>query len=330
VINRLLQTHFLPVNCFLVNRLLQTHFLPVNCFLGNRLLSRLNYESLLPFDPCVYPGDTFNKFLAPAIGRTKKRDRWAKRLTKNFTKPYPIPVGKNSLSHPWEQKLTQSVTTTFTVCLCTFIVPAGTLRLPSLRFFRAFSSVVKANARVKPAKARHGLHSSKILCRSVYCVCVCVCVCVCTVLLPPGGYPIAVNKYIILFHFISCIISYHISHHIIYIIFHFITLHIIPYHFTYHIISYHISFHIISFHIISFHIISFHIILYHIIYIISYNIISYHIISYHIVLYHIIYHITYRIISYILSYHFISYHIIREKLHLHTFRVQTCKFVNAK
>jgi len=30
-----------------------------------------------------------------------------------------------------------------------------------------------------------------VLCRSVYCVCVCVCV-----LLPPGGYPIAVNKYI--------------------------------------------------------------------------------------------------------------------------------------
>ena len=49
----------------------------------------------------------------------------------------------------------------------------------------------------------HGPHSSKIvvlfyvlfvLC-PVYCVCVCVCVC--TVLLPPGGYPIAVNKYII-------------------------------------------------------------------------------------------------------------------------------------
>ena len=28
------------------------------------------------------------------------------------------------------------------VCLCIFIVPAGTLRLPWLRFFRAFSSVV--------------------------------------------------------------------------------------------------------------------------------------------------------------------------------------------
>jgi len=29
-----------------------------------------------------------------------------------------------------------------------------------------------------------------------YVLYVCVCVCVCTVLLPPGGYPIAVNKYI--------------------------------------------------------------------------------------------------------------------------------------
>jgi len=46
-------------------------------------------------------------------------------------------------------------------------------------------------------------HSSKmfvlfyvllVLCRCVYCVCVCVWMC--TVLLPPGGYPIAVNKYI--------------------------------------------------------------------------------------------------------------------------------------
>ena len=29
------------------------------------------------------------------------------------------------------------------VCLCIFIVPAGTLRLPSLRFSRAFSSAVR-------------------------------------------------------------------------------------------------------------------------------------------------------------------------------------------
>ena len=60
----------------------------------------------------------------------------------------------------------------------------------------------KANTRVKPAKTGHGPHSSKIfvLCRSVYCVYVCVCVCVCVnvyLLLPSGGYPIAVNKYII-------------------------------------------------------------------------------------------------------------------------------------
>ena len=59
-----------------------------------------------------------------------------------------------------------------------------------------------------------------------------------TVLLPPGGYPIAV-KYII---------SYIISHHII------------SYIISYHIISYHIiSYHIISYHIISYHIISYHI-----------------------------------------------------------------------
>jgi hypothetical protein len=31
----------------------------------------------------------------------------------------------------------------FIVCLCIFIVPAGTLLLPRLRFFRAFSSVLR-------------------------------------------------------------------------------------------------------------------------------------------------------------------------------------------
>jgi len=72
----------------------------------------------------------------------------------------------------------------------------------------------------------------------------------CTVLLPPGGYPIAVRYNI-------SNLSYRI----------------------YHIISYHIiSYHIISYHIISYHIISYHIISYHII---SYHIISYHNISYH-------------------------------------------------
>ena len=70
----------------------------------------------------------------------------------------------------------------------------------------------------------------------------------CTEQLPPGGYPIAVNKYIIsyhiiLYHIISYhIISYHISYHILY-------------HITSYIISYIISHHIIS-HIISYHIIS--------------------------------------------------------------------------
>ena len=63
------------------------------------------------------------------------------------------------------------------VYLCIFIVPAGTLRLSWLRFFRAFSSVVRQNARVKPANMGH---SSKlfvsfcvlfVLYRSVYCSC---------------------------------------------------------------------------------------------------------------------------------------------------------------
>ena len=69
----------------------------------------------------------------------------------------------------------------------------------------------KANARVKPAKMGHGPHSSKIfvlfcvlfvLCRSVYCLCVNV-YCITATRLPPGGYPIAVSKYIISFSCLS-------------------------------------------------------------------------------------------------------------------------------
>jgi hypothetical protein len=62
----------------------------------------------------------------------------------------------------------------------------------------------RAHARVKPAKMGHGPHSSKFLCCSMYSLfCVVlyiVFVSMCTVLLPPGGYPIAVNKYIISYH----------------------------------------------------------------------------------------------------------------------------------
>jgi hypothetical protein len=58
--------------------------------------------------------------------------------------------------------------------------------------FPCFFLSCKANARVKPSKTGHGPHSSQFLCRSMYCLCVYMC----TVLLPPGGYPIAV-KYII-------------------------------------------------------------------------------------------------------------------------------------
>ena len=71
--------------------------------------------------------------------------------------------------------------------------------VPWLRFFRAFSSVVKANARVKLAKTGHGPHSSTLICICVvrllfvllYVLFVCKCV------LPPGDNPIAVNKYIV-------------------------------------------------------------------------------------------------------------------------------------
>jgi hypothetical protein len=85
-----------------------------------------------------------------------------------------------------------------TVCLC-----MTTLTEVFLCFFLS----CKANTRVKPAKTGHGPHSSYffflffsvifVFFYELFCVIPCiVCVCMCTVLLPPGGYPIAV-KYII-------------------------------------------------------------------------------------------------------------------------------------
>jgi hypothetical protein len=62
----------------------------------------------------------------------------------------------------------------------------------------------------------------------LFCVVLCiVCVYMCTVLLPPSGYPIAVNKYIISYIILNTI-SYHVIYHI-------------TYHIISHIILYHIS-----------------------------------------------------------------------------------------
>jgi hypothetical protein len=177
------------------------------------------------------------------------------------------------------------------VYLCIFIVPAGTLRLPRLRFFRAFFSVVRQMPGYNRQRRGTARTLPKFLCCSIYCflcvLCI-VCVWMCTVLLPPST---AVNKYImscISYHIVSCrvvsyrIVSYIISHHFIY-------------HIIYHII-------ISSHHIISYRIIAY--ISYHIIYVIY---ITCHI--YHIISYRIIYHIISYIISYHILYHIISYHI---------------------
>ena len=92
----------------------------------------------------------------------------------------------------------------------------------------------------EPKYVRSSLFCDVMFC--LFCVVLCiVCVYMCTELLPPGGYPVALNKYII---------SYHISYHIISYI---ISYHIISYHISSYIISYHISYHIISYHI-SYHI----------------------------------------------------------------------------
>jgi magnesium-transporting ATPase (P-type) len=108
--------------------------------------------------------------------------------------------------------------------------------LPWLRFFPAFSSVVRQMPGQNPqtqGTARTLPNFWVVLC--IFCVLLCifvllyglfcdvlciVCVYMCTVLLPPGGYPIAV-KYII-YHIIYRIISYIISHIISYISYHII------------------------------------------------------------------------------------------------------------
>jgi hypothetical protein len=124
-----------------------------------------------------------------------------------------------------------------------FIVPAGTLLLPLLWFFRAFSSVVRQMPGYNPQRRGTGRTLPKILCCSIHCfVSFCVLfVCKCVLYY---CYRVATQLQLN----ISCHIAYHISYHIIY--------HITSYHISYHIISYIISHHII-YHIYS--IISYHI-----------------------------------------------------------------------
>jgi hypothetical protein len=91
------------------------------------------------------------------------------------------------------------------LCLCIFIVPAGTLQLPWLRFFRAFSSVVRQmpgynsqrqdKARTLP-KHVVLIYVLFVLCCSVYCLCVNVYRTTATGWQPKMQF----NKYIISYH----------------------------------------------------------------------------------------------------------------------------------
>jgi hypothetical protein len=92
----------------------------------------------------------------------------------------------------------------FIVCSCIFIVPAGTLRLPWLKFFLAFSSVVsKCQGKTRKDGARPALFLN-------FCVVLCI-VCfvsfyvLCTELLSQDSYPTAAKKYIISYHIISVV-----------------------------------------------------------------------------------------------------------------------------
>ena len=62
------------------------------------------------------------------------------------------------------------------VCLCIFIVPTGTLRLPWLRFFRAFSSVVRQMSGYNLQRQGTARTLPECLCCSIYCCFVSFCV----------------------------------------------------------------------------------------------------------------------------------------------------------
>jgi len=64
------------------------------------------------------------------------------------------------------------------LCLCTFIVPVGTLRLPWLRFFLAFSQLKgKCQGKIRKDGARPSLFQNVcVLCVCFVSFCVCVCV----------------------------------------------------------------------------------------------------------------------------------------------------------
>jgi len=63
------------------------------------------------------------------------------------------------------------------VCLCIFIMPAGTLQLPWLRFFRAFSSVVRQMPGYNPQRWGTARPLPKYLCCSIHCL-LCVILCI--------------------------------------------------------------------------------------------------------------------------------------------------------
>jgi hypothetical protein len=147
-----------------------------------------------------------------------------------------------------------------------YSLPTGILRLPWLRFFRAFSSVI----RQMPGYNLQRPDTARTL--PNFCVVLCI---VCFVSFPV----LFVCKCVLYYcHRVTTQLQLNISY-IYYTIYH-TKSYITSYHIPYHIIPYHISYHII-YHIISYHILSYHTI--------SYHTIPYHII-YHTISYHIIYH----------------------------------------
>jgi len=88
---------------------------------------------------------------------------------------------KSRINQPFGQKVNKTSnherSVIFIVCLCIFIVSAGTLRLPWLRFSRAFSSVVRQMPGYNPERQGTARTLPEFLCCSMYCLfCVFLCI----------------------------------------------------------------------------------------------------------------------------------------------------------